>query len=133
MIEQFIKFGIVGFSGLFVDFGTTWILKERIRLNRYLSNSIGFLLAATSNYIFNRLWTFGSTNPDIGFEYSLFLMISIAGLFINNAILFLCTEKINPPFFPKNTKLRFYFSKLMATAIVIGWNFLMNYFFTFSL
>ena len=133
MIEQFIKFGIVGFSGLFLDFGTTWFLKERAGLNRYISNSIGFLLAASSNYILNRVWTFGSTNPDIGLEYSLFLVISAVGLLINNAILYLFSEKINISFFPKNAKLRFYLSKLIATATVTVWNFLMNYFFTFSL
>jgi len=133
MIEQFIKFGIVGFSGLFVDFGTTWLLKERVGLNRYISNSTGFLLAATSNYILNRVWTFGSTNPDIGLEYSLFLVISAVGLLINNAILYLFSEKINISFFPKSAKLRFYLSKLIATATVTVWNFLMNYFFTFSL
>jgi len=133
MIEQFIKFGVVGFSGLFVDFGTTWLLKEKMRLNKYISNSTGFLLAATSNYILNRIWTFGSTNPDIGLEYSLFLIISIIGLFINNVILYLFSEKINISFFPKNEKFRFYLSKLIATATVTIWNFLMNYFFTFSL
>ena len=133
MIEQFIKFGIVGFSGLFVDFGTTWLFKERVGFNRYISNSIGFLLAATSNYIFNRIWTFGSTNPDIGLEYSLFLVISAIGLLINNIILYLFSEKITIPFFPKKEKLRFYLSKLIATATVTIWNFLMNYFFTFSL
>ena len=133
MIEQFIKFGVVGFSGLFVDFGTTWLLKEKIKLNKYVSNSIGFLLAATSNYILNRVWTFGSTNPDIGLEYSMFLMISIIGLLINNVILYLFSEKVEIPFFSKNEKLRFYLSKLIATAMVMIWNFLMNYFFTFSL
>ena len=133
MIEQFIKFGVVGFSGLFVDFGTTWFFKERAKLNKYISNSIGFLLAATSNYILNRIWTFGSTNPDIGLEYSLFLTISAIGLLINNAILYLLSEKIDMPFFPKDEKYRFYLSKLIATATVTVWNFLMNYFFTFSL
>ena len=133
MIEQFIRFGVVGFSGLFVDFGTTWLLKEKVGLNKYISNSLGFLFAATSNYILNRIWTFGSTNPQIGLEYSLFLVISLIGLLINNAILYLLTEKISVPFFPKSEKLRFYLSKLIATAFVTVWNFLMNYFFTFSL
>ena len=132
MIEQVIKFGVVGFWGLFVDFGATWLLKERVKLNRYISSSIGFLLAVSSNYILNRIWTFGSTNPDIGSEYSMFLIISIIGLVINNLILYLFSEKIEMPFFPKNEKLRFYLSKLIATATVMGWNFLMNYFFTFS-
>ena len=47
-ILKFLKFGVVGFSGVFVDFGITWLCKEKIRLNKYLSNAIGFICAATS-------------------------------------------------------------------------------------
>jgi len=48
---KFIKFCAVGFSGMVIDFGTTWLLKERARVNKYIANSAGFVLAATSNYI----------------------------------------------------------------------------------
>ena len=40
---------------MIVDFGMTWLCKEKLRWNKYLSNSIGFVLAATNNYIWNRL------------------------------------------------------------------------------
>ena len=65
MIEQFIKFCVVGGSGVFVDFGITYLCKEWLRLNKYVANSLGFLCASTSIYIFNRLWTFHNENPDI--------------------------------------------------------------------
>jgi putative flippase GtrA len=60
LIAKFIKFCIVGFSGVFVDFGITWLAKERLRANKYLANSIGFICAASSNYLLNRNWTFKS-------------------------------------------------------------------------
>ena len=60
LILKFVKFCIVGFSGMVVDFGTTWLCKEKLGWNKYLSNSLGFVLAATNNYIWNRLWTFHS-------------------------------------------------------------------------
>ena len=68
MIEQFLKFCAVGGSGVFVDFGITYACKEWLRLNKYVANSLGFLCAATTNYILNRIWTFHNENPDIAGE-----------------------------------------------------------------
>ena len=51
MIEQFLKFCIVGGSGVFVDFGITYLCKEWLRLNKYVANSLGFLCASTTNYL----------------------------------------------------------------------------------
>ena len=42
MIQQFIKFCVVGGSGVFIDFGITYLCKEWLRLNKYLANSLGF-------------------------------------------------------------------------------------------
>jgi putative flippase GtrA len=39
---KFLKFGIVGASGVIVDFGITWLLKEWVKINRHAANSTGF-------------------------------------------------------------------------------------------
>jgi len=119
---KFIKFCAVGFSGMVIDFGTTWLLKERARVNKYIANSAGFVLAATSNYIWNRLWTFQSENNQIAFEYLSFIIISVIGLGINNMVIFIFSDKL---------KFNFYFSKLIAIGVVTIWNFIMNYLITF--
>ncbi len=120
---KFIKFGIVGFSGLFVDFGFTYICKEILKIQKYVSNAIGFTLAASSNYYLNRVWTFKSTDPEIFVEYSEFIIISMIGLGINTLILWIIVTKF---------KLNFYLSKVFAIAVVTVWNFLANAFITFS-
>ena len=122
-LYKFIKFGIVGFSGLFVDFGFTYICKEILKIQKYVSNAIGFTLAASSNYYLNRVWTFKSTDPEIFVEYSEFLIISLIGLGINTLILWIIVTKF---------KLNFYLSKVFAIAVVTVWNFLANAFITFS-
>ena len=122
LIWKFLKFCIVGFSGMIVDFGTTWLLKEKVKVNKYIANSTGFILAASSNYLFNRFWTFHSVNPRIVSEYGSFILISSVGLAINNLIIFLLNEKM---------KLNFYLSKLFAIGVVTIWNFFMNYVITF--
>ena len=58
MLIQFIKFCVVGASGMAVDFGITFLGKEKLRLNKYVANSLGFISAASTNYVLNRLWTF---------------------------------------------------------------------------
>ncbi len=123
LILKFLKFSVVGFSGTAVDFGVTWFCKEKLNLNKYVSNSLGFVLAATNNYIWNRIWTFQSVNDKITVEYGKFFLISLIGLGINNLIIFILHGKL---------KLNFYLSKVFAIGVVMFWNFLMNYFFTFD-
>lgn len=133
MVYELIKFCVVGGSGTLVDFGTTWLLKEKAHLNRYVANSCGFILAASTNYILNRLWTFHSQNPEITKEYFLFIGISLLGLLLNNCFLWLFSEKISLPLLSNHgSKLRFYSSKLIAIGLVTVWNFFMNYYITFK-
>lgn len=122
-VFKFLKFGIVGLSGLVVDFGITWLCKEILKIQKYIANAIGFTMAASSNYLLNRVWTFQSQNPDIAVEYGKFLVISILGLGINTFILWILVSR-----YKKN----FYLSKLFAIAVVTLWNFFMNWIFTFT-
>ena len=122
ILLRFIRFGIVGFSGMIVDFGVTGLCKEKLRWNKYLSNSLGFILAATNNYIWNRLWTFQSESQAVAREYISFVVIAVIGLGLNNLIIYLLHERLH---------LNFYLSKLIAIGCVTLWNFSMNYVFTF--
>jgi len=122
MIEQFVKFCVVGGSGVFVDFGVTYACKEWLRLNKYLANSLGFLCASTSNYLLNRLWTFQDRNSDIAGQYLRFLGIAAVGLLINNMVIWVLHGR---------WRWNFYLAKLFAMGMVTFWNFFMNYFFNF--
>lgn len=122
LIGQFLKFGVVGLLGTVIDFLFTWLCKEKLKWNKFLANSIGFMLAATSNYILNRIWTFESDNPEVGREYFSFFIVSVIGLALNNLILYMLHEK---------GKMNFYLAKAFAIALVTLWNFVANYFFTF--
>ena len=120
---KFLKFGLVGFSGVFIDFGFTYICKEWLKLQKYVANSIGFTVAASSNYFFNRIWTFKSQNPDVATEYTEFFVISLVGLGLANLIVWLVNDK---------AKQNFYLSKLFAIGVVTLWNFFANYYITFA-
>ena len=120
---KFIKFSLVGFSGVFVDFGTTFICKEILKIQKYVANTCGFTLAATSNYFMNRIWTFHSSNPNMVLEFTRFFFIALIGLFINLLIIWTMNGKF---------KVNFYVSKFVATILVTLWNFLINAYYTFA-
>jgi len=122
-LVKFVKFGIVGFSGVFVDFGITYVCKEWLKIQKYIANSVGFIFAASSNYILNRTWTFRSNNPEVAREYTEFIVISLVGLVLANLIVWLIHGK---------AKWNFYLSKLFAIGVVTIWNFFANYYITFA-
>ena len=123
MFLQFIKFCVVGGTGVVVDFGITFLFKEKLKLNKYIANTLGFMAAASTNYLLNRWWTFRSHDPEVAQQYVQFVGISAIGLILNNIIIYLLNDK---------ARLNFYLSKLIAIGLVTLWNFFMNYYFTFT-
>lgn len=123
MLFKFLKFGVVGLSGVFVDFGITYLLREKAKIQQFVANAIGFTCAATSNYVLNRIWTYQSQNPEVLIEFSRFFLFSLIGLGLNTFILWILVSKF---------KQNFYVSKLFAIGIVTLWNFLVNTLYTFS-
>ncbi len=122
-ILKFVKFGAVGFSGLIVDFGVTYIFKEKLGVHRYVANSLGFLVATASNYLLNRNWTFHNQDPEYLLQFGKFFVIALVGLALSNLIIFLLSEKL---------KWNFYLAKIFAIGAVAIWNFFANYLYTFT-
>lgn len=123
LLVKFLKFGAVGISGMAVDFGITYVFKEKVKINKYLANTFGFLSAASSNFILNRIWTFQSADPAVAFQYFKFLSLSIVGVLLSNGIIYLLHDRF---------KWNFYFAKLISIGVVLFWNFFASYFFTFK-
>ena len=123
LLLKFLKFGVVGLSGVFVNFGVTYVCKERLKWNKYLSNILGFVFAATTNYILNRFWTFQSSNPQIGMEYAKYFAISLVGLGLDTLTVYVLNGKL---------KWNFYLSKVFAVGVSTLWNFFGNLLFTFA-
>jgi putative flippase GtrA len=123
IILKFLKFGVVGATGMIIDFSLTYLFKEIVNIQKYIANAIGFTAAAVSNYFLNKIWTFYDPDPEIAFQFFKFFFICLIGLGINTLILYILVSK-----YKKN----FYLSKLFAIATVMIWNFVMNFLFTFN-
>ncbi len=122
LLTKFLKFGLVGASGVLVDFGVTYLLKEKAKIHQYIANGIGFTAAATTNYFLNRLYTFHSQNPQILQEYGKFIAVSMVGLIINSVVIWFLVSK---------WKWNFYFAKIFAIGAATIWNFFANLLVTF--
>jgi putative flippase GtrA len=84
-VRQFVKFGIVGASGMIVNFVVAHALQRTTQLSWFADFSIGFMVGGVSNYLLNRIWTFGSRrNPLV--EGVQFLAVSAVALIAGNAV-----------------------------------------------
>jgi putative flippase GtrA len=120
---RFFKYGLVGIVGMCIDFSVTWICKEKLRLNKYLSNSLGFCFSVINNFLLNRYWTFENTAHPFAGQFAKFILVSVTGLLINNLLLYLLVQY---------AKKNFYFLKLVVIGLVFLWNFFVNFLFTFN-
>lgn len=89
-ILQFMKFCLVGFSGLFVDTFILIGLVELGRLDPRFAALFAFLTAVTWNYALNRLWTFRlSPKTKIVHSYVSFVMTCTMGFGVRLGVMHL--------------------------------------------
>jgi putative flippase GtrA len=109
--------------GIFIDFSITWLLKEKVRLNKYFANTTGFSVAVANNFFLNYIWTFKGSNGNITTAFGLFFAIAIVGLLFSNLFIYLLYG------IQENN---FYLSKGIVIILVFAWSFSANYLFNFS-
>ena len=121
-LQKIAKFGVVGFIGMCVDFLVTWLLKEKLRVNKYIANSIGFSCAVINNFYLNLKWTFQVSGQNTNVYLIKFILISIVGLGLNNMFVYIFSDRM---------RINFYASKALAVLCVFAWNFTANNYFNF--
>lgn len=124
-LDRFLRFSLVGFSGVFVDMAIFYLLSDPSTLAWGLTRSkiIAAEMAIINNFLWNDRWTFADIARDQkGLNQRLkrffkFNLICLAGLILNVLLLnfFFNVLHINP-----------YIANLMAIAMVTIWNFWMN-------
>ena len=86
--QTFIRFGLVGVLGFVWDTGTVYALRPFTNL--YIAGTCGFLVAATLNWLCNRLWTFRSVrHAPAHVQWTKFLATNALGFVFNRGTFFL--------------------------------------------
>ena len=114
---------MVGTIGAVVDFGTLNLLILLLGMAKVWANTCSFSAAVCSNFLWNRLWTYPETrgNPILP-QLTQFILVNIVGLGINQAI-FLSLDRW---MFAGWGPLGYNLAKVIATGVVLFWNFGVN-------
>lgn len=144
---RFLKFSVVGSVGTVIDFGILNLLVQLAAFGKVPANSVSFTVAVICNYIGNRLWVYPDTEKEslLG-QFGQFLLVNVVGLGLNTAIFFgsdrwllgtagLFAEPVGAlalsvgmPHFD----VAYNGAKVLATAVVLFWNFFANRVWTFG-
>ena len=118
LIEQILKFGVVGIIATVIDFGVLYILSQPLGMDPVLSAGISFCVSLVFNYVASMRYVF-THREDMSRsrEFVIFLVLSLIGLAINEAIMAAGVAVLG------NSALAVMGTKVLATAIVMVWNF----------
>jgi len=84
---QLMKFGLVGVSGYVINLVAFALLVEVAGLHHLIAAVGAFCVAVSSNFYWNRRWTFDASGGHAGFQAARFFAVSIASLGVNLVVL----------------------------------------------
>ena len=122
-IARFLRFGLVGLSGVFVDFAVFYLLRTQLGLPIARSTILSAEVAVVNNFLWNDLWTFGDiARQQPGKRQRLrrffkFNLVCLAGIILQALLVSLLHDAFGVNEFA---------AKLSAIAIVTFWNFWIN-------
>ncbi len=122
-IGRFLKFGAVGFSGVFVDLGVFWMLSNGLGLAAVTATILSAEVAVLNNFIWNDRWTFGDRSIQQPGRRSMvrrflkFNVLCLVGIVLQGTLVGLMSKVAGVPAIG---------AKLLAIALVMLWNFWIN-------
>ena len=94
--SQFVKYALVGLAGFFIQIVILYSLVEYFGAYYLFAAIAAFFMAVTSNFIFNKNWTFrANMNKNLCQQYVSFVALSVLGAAINTFILFVLVEHVH--------------------------------------
>ncbi|MCX7682042.1 MAG: GtrA family protein [Anaerolineae bacterium] len=145
-IGRFLKFSVVGALGAVIDFGLLNLLIQLAGFPKVIANACSFTTAVISNFTWNRLWVYPETRGEpLRKQFVQFFIVNLAGLFINTAIFYTADRyllgesgllagqvaALAGAIGMTHFDLAYNGAKVIATGIVLFWNFFVNRLWTF--
>ena len=120
---QLIKFGLVGISGYLINLAVFALLTGNLGAHHILAAIGAFVVAVSSNFFWNRHWTFAAGHGHAGFQAARFFTVSVAALLINLLVLEALVE---------GAAMGDLGAQAIAVAVAMPFNFLGNKLWTFA-
>ena len=145
-IVRFFKFAAVGTLGAVIDFGLLNLLVQLVGFPKLPAKACSFTAAVISNFIWNRLWVYPETRGDpLRKQFVQFAVVNVAGLVINMAIFYVSDHwllgeagllaglvgALALVIGMTHFNLALNGANVIATVVVLFWNFFLNRFWTF--
>jgi len=151
-INRFLKFSVVGIIGAVVDFGSFNLLANVLGVGSIVASVISFSAAVTSNFIWNRYWTYpDSRSKPVSQQVLQFTLVNLVGLAIRTPIfafseapMIRLSENIiqfSQSILPESVTSLGYLNAIvlgrnlalaLAVIVVLFWNFFINRIWTYS-
>lgn len=121
--KEFLKFAFVGLIGTLINIAILYLLTEKIGVYYMFSAIISFIVAMSSNFFLNKIWTFEEKiGFKIGGKYIKFALVSVTALLVNLFFLYVFTEVWD---------IYYIFSQVLAIGVALIINFIGNKIWTF--
>ena len=118
LIQQILRFGVVGVLATLVDYAVLLILSQIFGMNAVLAAGISFCVSVVFNYVASMRFVFTHREDmSASREFVTFIVLSIIGLGLNELIMWIGTRAMG------SSALAVTVVKAVATAIVMVWNF----------
>lgn len=115
LIEQIMKFGVVGVIAFVIDFGVMVFLTEVFGIDPVISATVSFIISVVFNYAASMRYVFSHREGmSRTREFIIFVVLSAIGLGINDLIIWAGTDLAT---------FDYRLVKIFATAVVMVWNF----------
>lgn len=117
LLNQLLKFGIVGIIATILDFIFLFLFTDVFGVYYLLSAAVSFILSTLFNYVASMRFVFNSkfSKDEKSKELILFVILSVIGLLLNQFLIWFFVEKI---------ALYYMAAKIVATFFVMAWNFI---------
>ena len=124
-IGRFLRFGLVGFSGVIVDMGLLYLLSDPTRLGWGLTRSkaLASEAAILNNFLWNDVWTFGDmAKQQRGLKHKLHRLLKFNAVCLIGMVMNIVLLNVQFNYLHINR----YIANFIAIGIVTLWNFWVN-------
>lgn len=116
LMPQIIKFGVVGGTAFFIDYGLLLFFTDNCGIWYLLSSFLSYSISTVFNYWASMKFVFkGKEDMGKGKEFTIFVTLSLMGLGVN---------QVGMWGFVDGFGMDYKWAKIIVTAIVMVWNFI---------
>jgi dolichol-phosphate mannosyltransferase len=120
--RRFVKFCLVGGTGVVVNTAVLFALTEWGRVGLAVASPLAVEVAIINNFYWNNSWTFRAQGVNAG-RLVKFNLVSLVGMAITTGVLL---------FLVNTFSLHYLIANLFGIGVAMVWNFLLNFFWTWG-